>query len=126
MRASGVGVPAVEGIGTRFQRSAGIGWLVFVLVVHGFREFLFVGEGLLYFSAILILIDEFIAVAGIIELRAVVVFSILCADGRIACEAFQIVAFLIRNSKAFPAVICTIHMVLLVGPSTYRSTRFAG
>ena len=126
MRAAGVSVPTTEGVGTRFQRSAGIGRLVVVLVVLRFRECLFVGEALRFLYAILIIIDELIAVAGIIELCAVVVASIFCADARIACEALQIVALLIRNPQSLPAVICTIHMVLFVGFSTYDRTRFAG
>ena len=130
MRAAGVSVPTTEGVGTRFQRSAGIGRLVVVLVVHRFRECLFIGEALRFLYAILIIIDELIAVAGIIELCAVVVASIFCADARIAREAFQIVALLIRNRQPAStepvALICRgICMVLLVGSSTYRSSGFA-
>ena len=84
MRAAGVGIPAGKLIGFWLE-AIGIVW--HVVAVHRVRECLFIGEALLYHCAILIIIGECIFVAGIIELRAVVVFSILCADVRIAREA---------------------------------------
>ena len=94
------------------------------------RDNLLKQVGVLLYLITIVDINNIIAIAGVVEFRAVIVASIRCADIRIACIAINIVALFISNRETttipVTVVLCRICMINLIRFPTYGRSGFAG
>ena len=108
--AFGVQIPTGELISASFQALRVSGYMA---LVYGLGQHLLIGQIFFHGVAVLVIVNQGVAVAGVVELGAVVVSFILGADGFVAGEALQIVALLVGDDQA--TTFCSIRMMHLVG-----------